>query len=182
MLDLYKLSSTLDELSRALDEASRTLGFEAQPARYITGEFNIKLHDGNALYSDEAHLWCADCAHSLLRKVQLLEGPDAEVRKIWTADPSGGEDTHAHCMGCGETLDHRLNDTGIACEVEHYENAPSAAVNAQQLFCLARLADAAVYSSEFAEDVAQIARDHLALYAAGAIQAPFTIPDGSTVS
>lgn len=175
MSDLYKLSS-------ALDEASRAMGFEAQPARYITGVINIELHDGTALYSDEAHLWCADCAHSLLAKVQLLEGPDAETREIWIADPFGGEDTHAHCMRCGETLDHRLNETGIAYEVEHYEDAPSAAVNAQQLFCLARLADAAAYSSDFAEDVAQIARDHLALYAAGAIQAPFTIPDGATAS
>lgn len=125
--------SKLIAASDRLDAFAKDSGFDAQPPRYITGNFNIALHDGEILYSDEAHLYCADCATSLQRRAITLLGPQSEDDHfIYCADTSLGEDGPVYCATCGVTLDYQLTEHGCTTELEHYEENPSADISPQE--------------------------------------------------
>lgn len=143
---------------------ARECGFEARDPFYIQGEFRATLADGTTLYTDEAHLWCEDCAKRLLgRYLAEVYGPYTDEHAIYPVDISGGEDSPAHCRDCGETLDHLLTDYGVRQEVAHYEEYASADVNPAQAWELGCLLDSA--PSE--PSVMKIGAAHLELIDAG---------------
>jgi len=161
----------LTAAARQLDAFAAAHGFEAEPALYITGEVRIPLHNGETLYSDAAHLYCAACADRFLKMVVTLKGPEAERdHPICPTDPGTGEDVPAHCVTCGETLDHSLTREGCAGEIVHYEDTPSADISPQEAFAIARVLDAAIWDDGLSTRGLTLARAALAHIACGRVR------------
>lgn len=103
-----------------LDGYARANGVRPVQPHYIWGMFNIE-HQGDTLYSDEAHEYCEQCAEALLLKVLPLLSAEARDDHRMSATDCDSEDTCKHCMVCGKLLDYGLNSFGVRSELEYYE-------------------------------------------------------------
>lgn len=108
------------QMARALESFAKRRGFVAPQAFYIVGSFNLKDPDGISVYSDEAHLWCEQCADELLAKAKAILPADKHEDHFVCATAADNEDTCPHCMKCGETLDGGVSSYAVAEEVQHY--------------------------------------------------------------
>ncbi len=130
------------QVAIALEEFARTKGFVAPQAYYIVGGFNLKDAEGESVYSDEAHLWCKQCAEALLKKARsILPKSKARDHFVCSTDATN-EDTCPHCMSCGETLDGSVSDYAVEEEIAYYlENpiTPSDIINPRQAVEIAQI-------------------------------------------
>lgn len=135
-----------NQIATALVTFAEQMGFIAQPAYYIVGSFNLRADDGSSVYSDEAHLWCEDCAKTLLAKaLPLLPERERDNHFICITEASG-EDSCPHCMSCGETLHGSVSSYAVAEEVDHYHLnpiEPSDNINPRQAVEIAQILYAA---------------------------------------
>jgi hypothetical protein len=112
------------QMAHALEAWAERSGLVAPQAYYIVGEFNLTDSDGNSVYSDEAHLWCRECADALLAKAHAILPPEKLEENFVCATDADNEDTCPHCMKCGETLDGSVSSYAVAEEVDHYREHP----------------------------------------------------------
>lgn len=153
---------TLHFASSKLDAFATSNGFTAPSAYFITGEFNLVDSDGAILYSDEAHLWCRDCATATRNKAITLIGDQGEAdHDIYMANTLYGEETPVYCSDCGEVLDHTLSSDGCILEIDHYEENPSADITPREAFILARILDSAAMNEPLHERALYLARETL---------------------
>lgn len=155
------MNEELHKIKLSLDQFATSKGFEPEHPFYITGNFNIKRLGANALYSDEAHLWCERCANKLLAKAHALMPADKRADHIvCAADVSTGEDSPSACRDCGVSLDHFLTETGFDEEIYHYEKHKPHKVTPNEAWCISRILWAA-YSAE--QEAAALTLGRLAL-------------------
>ena len=153
------------DIARPLEAFAERSGFVAPQAYYIVGEFSLQNADGSsAAYSDEAHLWCRDCADKLLAKAHaLMPSAERENHFVCATDPTG-EDTCPHCRGCGETLEGSVSEACVGEEVAHYDDNPICdgdMVNPRQAVEIAMI----LYAAPNDPDVIAIGRAALAAIA-----------------
>lgn len=155
------------QIECALDDFARSGGFRARDPYYIVGEIKCTTAEGEELYSDEAHLWCEDCAKAILAKaLPVLPRSERDLHLICMADVGSGEDTPSHCAACGHALDHILTEAGVEYEVDHYASHPVDKISAAEAFGIARL----VESAPTDKDVLAIGRAALRAIRAGKIR------------
>ncbi|MAZ85841.1 MAG: hypothetical protein CML31_05460 [Rhizobiales bacterium] len=112
------------QMAHALESFAKQQGFVAPQAYYIVGQFSLKDAKGGSIYSDEAHLWCRECADALLSAAKPLLPEETQEDHFVCATDAINEDTCPHCMKCGETLDGTVSKYAVDEEVEHYEANP----------------------------------------------------------
>lgn len=112
------------DIARALERFARDHGFVAPQAYYIVGMFNLKTKAGKSVYSDEAHLWCRDCAEKLLKRAHRLMPKARRADHFICATDADFEDTCPHCMACGETLQGTVSSYCVEEELAHYAEHP----------------------------------------------------------
>jgi len=134
------------DIASKLDAFAHRRGFIEPPAYYIVGEFNLKERNGKSVYSDEAHLWCRECAEKLLKKAHRLMPKERREDHFICATDADNEDTCPHCMACGETLRGTVSSYCVEEELAHYtENpiTPDSKINSRQAVELAMVMRAA---------------------------------------
>lgn len=110
-------------LAYQLEAYARSKGFQPSDPYYIAGEIRAKASDGRSLYSDEAHLWCEECAEALLSYARpLMPEDEREEHFVCAVDSSGGEDSPAQCSECGKQLRYWPTNCCIGNELDFYDN------------------------------------------------------------
>lgn len=132
------------EIERALDKFAKKQGFRPADAYYIVGEFNLREPNGESVYSDEAHLWCEECADKMLARAHALMDEESREDHFVCAVNATGEDSPARCSSCGAVLDHTLSSYGVASELDHYRANPiKSPISGGEAWEIARIIEAA---------------------------------------
>lgn len=132
------------EIAYALEKFAEDAGFEPDQPFYIRGQFLVRAAQGISLYSDEAHLYCEECANDLWQKAfPFFSDEERKEIEVWASDSSYPVDSPSACDTCRKTLRHCLSDrTGVDDELAHYDENPielGEIISPDMAYCIAQI-------------------------------------------